>query len=63
MAALLTNMRYALIAGFVLALITLFIFVLVGGSSDVSATLTGAVFWQFIFRWLRSITSTSCKYR
>jgi uncharacterized membrane protein len=52
MAAVLTNMRYALAAGFVLALVVFIIFVLVGGSSDVSATLAGAVFWQFIFRWL-----------
>jgi uncharacterized membrane protein len=52
MAAVLTNMRYALAAGFVLAVVVFIIFVLVGGSSDVSATLSGAVFWQFIFRWL-----------
>jgi uncharacterized membrane protein len=51
MAAILTNVRNALIAGFVLTLIVFVIFVAVGGSSDVTATLTGPVFWQFVFRW------------
>ncbi len=52
MAIILTNMRYAVIAGFVLAAVLLVIFIAVGGSSDVTATLTGNVFWQFVFRWL-----------
>lgn len=52
MATILTNMRYALITGFVLAAVLLVIFIAVGGSSDVTATLTGNVFWQFVFRWL-----------
>jgi uncharacterized membrane protein len=52
MLTILTNMRNALTAGFVLAALVLVIFIAVGGSSDVTATLTGKVFWQFIFRWL-----------
>ncbi len=52
MAALLSNMRNTFIAGFVLAALVFVIFVLVGGSSDVVATLTGPGFWQFLFRWL-----------
>jgi uncharacterized membrane protein len=52
MAALLTNMRNTLIAGFVLAALVFVIFVVVGGSSDVAATLTGKGFWLFLFRWL-----------
>ena len=51
MVTILTNVRNAVIAGFVLALLVFVIFVAVGGSSDVTATLTGPVFWQFVFRW------------
>jgi uncharacterized membrane protein len=52
MLAILTNVRNALTAGFVLAAVVLVIFIAVGGSSDVTATLTGKGFWQFLFRWI-----------
>jgi uncharacterized membrane protein len=52
MVSILTNVRNALIAGFVLTIVVFVIFVSVGGSSDVAATLMGKGFWQFIFRWL-----------
>lgn len=51
MANLLTNLRNTVIAGFILALVVFVIFVLVGQYS-ISATLTGPLFWMFMFRWL-----------
>lgn len=51
MAALLTNLRNTLIAGFVLALVVFAIFLIVGGY-PLSALLGGALFWAFIMRWL-----------
>ena len=52
MLTILTNMRNALIAGFVLALVVFAIFVFVGGSSNICETLAGSGFWRFVFRWL-----------
>lgn len=57
MASLLTNLRNTIIAGFVLALVVLFIFVTVGQYS-ISATLGGQLFWAFIFRWLHVLSGT-----
>ena len=51
MANLLTNLRNTIIAGFVLAFVVLFIFVMVGQYS-ITATLQGTLFWAFVFRWL-----------
>lgn len=56
MAALLTNWRNTLIAGFVLALVVFAIFIIVGGF-QLSATLSGQLFWAFIFRWLHVISA------
>lgn len=55
MANLLTNLRNTIIAGFVLALVVLFIFVTVGQYS-ISATLGGQLFWAFVFRWLHVLS-------
>ncbi len=55
MAALLTNMRNTLIAGFVLALVVFAVFIMVGGYA-VSATLSSQLFWAFIFRWLHVLS-------
>ena len=55
MAALLTNMRNTVIAGFVLALVLFAVFILVGGYS-VSAILSGEQFWAFILRWLHVLS-------
>jgi len=51
MAALLTNVRNTVIAGFVLALVVFAIFIMVGGYS-LSAILVGGGFWAFVLRWL-----------
>ncbi len=51
MAALLSNLRNTLIAGFVLALVVFAVFIMVGGYA-LSAMLSGQLFWAFIFRWL-----------
>ncbi|MCE9520952.1 MAG: urate hydroxylase PuuD [Alphaproteobacteria bacterium] len=51
MAALLTNMRNTVIAGFVLALVVFAIFIFVGGYA-LSAIVVGEQFWAFILRWL-----------
>jgi len=51
MAALLTNMRNTVIAGFVLALVVFAIFIFVGGYA-LSAIVVGDQFWAFILRWL-----------
>ncbi len=51
MAALLTNLRNTVIAGFVLALVVFAIFIFVGGYS-LSAMVGGQLFWMFVIRWL-----------
>jgi uncharacterized membrane protein len=51
MTNILTNMRYALIAGFVLALVVFVIFLMIGQYSP-AQFLGGELFWSFIFRWL-----------
>ena len=51
MAALLSNLRNTVIAGFVLALVVFAVFIMVGGYA-LSAMLSGQLFWAFIFRWL-----------
>jgi len=50
MTTLLSNMRYALIAGFVLALVVFILFGVLAG--DLSSVLTSQGFWAFILRWL-----------
>ncbi len=55
MAKILTNMRHTIIAGFVLALVVFAIFISVGGYA-LSATLSGQLFWAFIFRWLHVLS-------
>lgn len=56
MANILTNMRNTIIAGFVLALVVFAIFLLVGQYS-VTATITGQLFWAFVFRWLHVLSA------
>jgi uncharacterized membrane protein len=51
MAAILTNLRNAVIAGFVLAVVVLAVYFAVSGYAP-TETLTGQLFWAFIFRWL-----------
>jgi uncharacterized membrane protein len=51
MAAILTNLRNTVIAGFVLALVIFAIFIFVSGYA-LSATLGGQLFWAFVVRWL-----------
>ncbi|MEQ1868141.1 MAG: hypothetical protein ABL996_26280 [Micropepsaceae bacterium] len=55
MAAILTNIRNTVIAGFVLALVVFFIFISVGGYS-LSAILVGSGFWAFVLRWLHVLS-------
>jgi uncharacterized membrane protein len=55
-ANILTNMRNTIIAGFVLALVVFAIFLLVGQYS-VTATITGQLFWAFVFRWLHVLSA------
>ena len=55
MAALLTNIRNTVIAGFVLALVVFFIFIMVGGYS-LPAILAGGGFWAFVLRWLHVLS-------
>lgn len=55
MASILTNLRNTIIAGFVLALIVFAIFLIVGQYS-VTATITGPLFWAFLFRWLHVLS-------
>ncbi len=52
MAVLLTNVRYTVIAGFVLALVVFAIFIMMVGGDSLSAILGGGVFWAFVLRWL-----------
>ncbi|MEQ1753624.1 MAG: urate hydroxylase PuuD [Micropepsaceae bacterium] len=56
MANILTNLRNTVIAGFVLALVVFAIFVVVGQYS-LTATLSGQLFWAFIFRFLHVISA------
>jgi uncharacterized membrane protein len=51
MAALLTNVRNTVIAGFVLALVVFAIFMIVGGFG-LTDILSGDLFWAFILRWV-----------
>jgi len=51
MAALLTNVRNTMIAGFVLALVIL---IAVGGFS-IFSMLGGGLFWSYLFRWLHVV--------
>lgn len=51
MAALLTNLRNTVIAGFVLALVVFAIFIFVGGY-PLSTQISGWLFWGFVVRWL-----------
>jgi uncharacterized membrane protein len=55
MAKLLTNMRHTIIAGFALTLVVFAIFIMLGGYA-LSATLSGQLFWTFIFRWLHVLS-------
>jgi len=55
-ASILTNMRNTIIAGFVLALVVFAVFLLVGQYS-VTATVTGQLFWAFLFRWLHVLSA------
>ena len=57
MAALLTNLRNTVIAGFVLALVVFAIFIFVGGYA-LSATISGQLFWAFVVRWLHVLFGT-----
>jgi len=54
MAALLTNVRNTVIAGFVLAIVVFAVFILVG-SYQLSDFFGGKLFWSFVFRWLHVI--------
>ncbi len=49
MAILLTNLRNAIITGFVLAAVVLAVYLSMGGAID-------AVFWRFFFRWLHVLS-------
>jgi len=49
MAAILSNLRNTVIAGFVLALVLVFIYAYMGGSF-------GAAYWSFFFRWLHVLS-------
>jgi len=55
MAAILTNLRSTVIAGFVLAVVVFAIFLIVGGYA-LSAIIGGDQFWAFIFRWLHVLS-------
>jgi uncharacterized membrane protein len=55
MAAILTNLRNTVIAGFVLAVVVFAIFLIVGGYA-LSAIIGGDQFWAFIFRWLHVLS-------
>ena len=56
MANILTNLRNTIIAGFVLALVVFAVFLLVGQYS-VTATITGQLFWAFLFRWVHVLSA------
>lgn len=56
MANFLTNLRNTIVAGFVLALVVFAIFIVVGQYS-LTATLSGQLFWAFIFRFLHVISA------
>ncbi len=51
MAAILSNLRNTIIAGFVLALVVFIVFLLISGY-NVAAIMGGEQFWAFILRWL-----------
>jgi len=55
-ANILTNLRNTIIAGFVLALVVFAVFLLVGQYS-VTATITGQLFWAFLFRWVHVLSA------
>jgi uncharacterized membrane protein len=55
-ANILTNLRNTIIAGFVLALVVFAVFLLVGQYS-VTATITGQLFWAFLFRWIHVLSA------
>lgn len=54
MAAILTNLRNTVIAGFVLALVVFIIFLVISGY-NVAAIMGGEQFWAFILRWLHVV--------
>ena len=56
MANILTNLRNTIIAGFVLSLVVFAVFLLVGQYS-VTATITGQLFWAFLFRWTHVLSA------
>lgn len=55
MAAILTNLRNTVIAGFVLAVVVFAVFLIVGGYA-LSAIIGGDQFWAFVFRWLHVLS-------
>jgi len=55
-ANILTNLRNTIIAGFVLSLVVFAVFLLVGQYS-VTATITGQLFWAFLFRWTHVLSA------
>ncbi len=55
MANLLTNLRNTIIAGFVLALVVLVIFMSVGGYT-LDGMITSQAVWSFVFRWLHVLS-------
>jgi uncharacterized membrane protein len=54
-ANLLTNLRNTIIAGFVLALVVLVIFMSVGGYT-LDGMITSQAVWSFVFRWLHVLS-------
>lgn len=56
MANILVNLRNTIIAGFVLALVVFVVFLLVSQVS-VTAIVSGALFWTFLFRWIHVLSA------